>query len=185
MSSFDISVLLVSKENVCRSVIAQALMCLECRKTTQRVLIDSCGVDVKKAGVGPNCIAEACFLARRIEIFDHASRQLTKEDFERYDYILTFDNANYEAAMGIRDGVKQKKSRFFSVRRKKKTPKPIITRAKLRRLTDYYPRALKRVDEIYDNKRALEVFQNTFGVIKDCCRGFFETVIRRRERVDY
>lgn len=83
--------------------------------------------------------------------------QLTREDFERYDYILTFDNSNYEAALTIRDGEKEKRSRIFSLRRKKKPSKPVVMRAKLRRLTDYYPMALKRVDEIYDHKRAVSI----------------------------
>ena len=111
-----ISVLFVCLGNICRSPAAEAIFInlLEKKGLTDGFIVDSAGTGSwhigKKADFRMRIAAEK----RDINILSRA-RQITREDFEKFNYILAMDDSNFK---NIQDLKKRTSSNDFSLIKK-------------------------------------------------------------------
>lgn len=81
-------------EGILRSKLAAAGL-------VQRVLVDSAGINDVNRGRPADWRARACTRRRGVHIGDHRARQLEREDFDRFDAILTMDESNRAAVLRV------------------------------------------------------------------------------------
>jgi protein-tyrosine phosphatase len=88
-------ILFVCMGNICRSPTAEGVMrgLLRAEGLERVVAIDSAGTGGWHAGDPPDSRAVAAARSRDI-VVDGAARQVTDEDFERYDLLLAMDRDN-------------------------------------------------------------------------------------------
>ncbi len=91
------SVLFVCMGNICRSPLAEGafLHKLDQRGLTDRFLVDSAGTGQWHAGERPDRRAQAIAKRHGIVLISRA-RQVTTEDFDRFDHLICMDEANRE-----------------------------------------------------------------------------------------
>lgn len=89
-------VLFVCLGNICRSPSAEGVFrrAVEQAGLEQRITVDSCGIGDWHAGNPPDERAQAAAERRGIDISDLRARQLGREDFAEFDYILPMDYGN-------------------------------------------------------------------------------------------
>jgi protein-tyrosine phosphatase len=88
-------ILFVCMGNICRSPTAEAVMrgLLRAEGLEEAVALDSAGTGGWHAGSAPDARATAAARARGVDL-DGAARQVTAEDFERFDLVLAMDRDN-------------------------------------------------------------------------------------------
>ena len=91
------SLLFVCLGNICRSPAADAIMHKIVKDAGDEDLfcIDSAGTYGGHAGSLPDPRMRA-HGARRGYVFDHLSRRIKTDDFEKFDYIFAMDDSNYD-----------------------------------------------------------------------------------------
>lgn len=94
--SQKISVLFVCLGNICRSPTAHGVFRHMVREAglEQHFEIDSCGTYAGHAGEPPHLETQDVSRRRGILIDDLRARQLNKQDFERFQYIVAMDRKN-------------------------------------------------------------------------------------------
>ena len=95
-------VLFVCLGNICRSPTAEAVMrgLVAERGLEGEIEIDSAGVGDWHIGKGPDERAVAAGARRGIEVGGRA-RQVAREDFERFDWIVAMDDRNIESLRAL------------------------------------------------------------------------------------
>jgi protein-tyrosine phosphatase len=90
-----IGVLFVCLGNICRSPLAEGVFrqLVEREGLADRFDIDSAGTSSYHIGEPPDARTSALARQRGVTL-EHAARQVTSTDFERYDYILAMDASN-------------------------------------------------------------------------------------------
>lgn len=88
------SVLVVCLGNICRSPLAEAALRNEASKAGIALLVDSAGTSDWHIGKGPDPRATATALRYGIDISRYQARQISQEDFERFDMIFALDHEN-------------------------------------------------------------------------------------------
>jgi protein-tyrosine phosphatase len=88
------SVLFVCLGNICRSPLAEAAFRREAERLGLDVEIDSAGTGDWHIGYPPDPRAAAVALRNGIDIAHLRARQVTPEDFRRFDHILALDSNN-------------------------------------------------------------------------------------------
>jgi protein-tyrosine phosphatase len=88
------SVLFVCLGNICRSPLAEAALRAEAEWLGLEVEIDSAGTGDWHLGHPPDCRAAAVASRNGIDISHLRARQVTPEDFFRFDHIVALDAQN-------------------------------------------------------------------------------------------
>ncbi len=108
--TIKMKILFVCFGNICRSPAAEAIMntFLEKEGLTKQVTCDSAGTSEHHAGhpADPRMIQEAKTKGHNIESL---SRTFEKEDFNRFDWIITMDDHNYENVLSLAQNTEQEK----------------------------------------------------------------------------
>lgn len=88
--------------NICRSPTAEASMrrLLEAERLTSEIEIDSAGTGDWHVGSPPDGRASAAAKRRGIDLTGRA-RQVVRQDFERFDYLIAMDGSNRNELLRI------------------------------------------------------------------------------------
>ena len=91
-------VLFVCLGNICRSPTAEGMFrhALAQAQLAEQITIDSAGTADWHTGKAPDPRSQAAALARGIDISALQARQVSAEDFHRFDLILAMDQSNLE-----------------------------------------------------------------------------------------
>mgnify|MGYP006294587955 FL=1 len=95
-ASPELSVLFVCLGNICRSPTAEGVLRARLAQAglEGRVHVDSAGTGSWHVGRPPDPRAIEAAEARGIDLTALRARQVTREDLERFDYVLAMDGAN-------------------------------------------------------------------------------------------
>lgn len=88
------SVLLVCLGNICRSPLAEAALRREADRLKLDLWVDSAGTGDWHVGRPPDPRAIAVALLEGVDISQHRARQVTAEDFQKFDHIVALDADN-------------------------------------------------------------------------------------------
>jgi len=99
-----ISILFVCMGNICRSPTAEGVFRKLHRETVPHLElhIDSAGTHAYHIGDPPDARSQAAARVRDVDISNHRGRQVTVEDFYRFDYILAMDEDNLHRLKALR-----------------------------------------------------------------------------------
>ena len=89
-------ILFVCHGNICRSAMAEMIMrqmVSEAGLDTE-VLIDSCATSTEEIGNDIYPPARRCLQTHGVPVLPHAARQITRDDYARFDLILCMENYN-------------------------------------------------------------------------------------------
>lgn len=89
-------ILFVCLGNICRSVMAEMIMrqMLSEVSLDGEVLVDSCATSTEETGNAIYPPARRCLLSHNVSVFPHTARQITRDDYARFDLILCMENYN-------------------------------------------------------------------------------------------
>jgi protein-tyrosine phosphatase len=105
--SMGCSVLFVCLGNICRSPLAEAALRAEAERLGLDVEIDSAGTGDWHIGHPPDRRAAAVALRNGVDISHLRARQVSPQDFMRFDYIVALDAQNLAVLKRMRsDGAK-------------------------------------------------------------------------------
>ena len=106
-----IKVLFVCHGNICRSTMAQSVFAhMVKQKGLEDVFeIDSAATSREEIGNGPHYGTVRKLQQIGIPVIPHHARQMTKKDYEYYDYIIGMDTANIRNMNAIAGGDKNGK----------------------------------------------------------------------------
>jgi len=151
-----VRVLFVCMGNICRSPLAEAI----CRSLAQRLVpqlvlqVDSAGTHGYHVGRPPDVRAQEVARARGLDLSGLRARQLVREDFERFDWILVMDEDNHAAALALA---------------------PPGQRARLRLLLDFAPHlSLREVPDPYYG--GLSDFERVYELTEQAVRGLLQAL---------
>jgi len=91
--------LFVCRGNICRSSLAHGFLRAELARSglLGPVVVESAGTSGWNAGKRPHWRARACARRRGFTIGDLRARQVTADDFDRFDLLVVMDSENREA----------------------------------------------------------------------------------------
>jgi protein-tyrosine phosphatase len=101
-SAMPTSVLFVCLGNICRSPLAEAAFRVEAERLGLEVDVDSAGTGDWHVGHPPDRRAQAVAARNGVDIAHLMARQVTAEDFERFDHIVALDAQNLRDLTRIR-----------------------------------------------------------------------------------
>ena len=106
-----IRVLFICHGNICRSTMAQSVFTymVKQRHIDQQFEIDSAATSTEEIGNGPHYGTVGKLRSEGIPVIPHRARQITKGDYEYYDYIIGMDTANMRNMNRMLDGDPQGK----------------------------------------------------------------------------
>lgn len=89
-------VLFVCHGNICRSVMAEMVLrhMVEEAGLSGEYVIASCATSTEEIGNDIYPPAKRCLAAHGVPYTRHAARQMTRQDFDRYDHIYCMDDNN-------------------------------------------------------------------------------------------
>lgn len=89
-------ILFVCHGNICRSAMAKMIMqhLLRQQQLTSHFEIDSCATSTEEIGNDIYPPAKRCLTQHGIAILPHAARQITRADYEYFDFILCMEHYN-------------------------------------------------------------------------------------------
>ena len=89
-------ILFVCHGNICRSVMAEMVMRYLVAEAGREdeFMIDSCATSREEIGNDIYPPAKRCLAAHQVPFSRHAARQITKEDYDKFDLILCMEEYN-------------------------------------------------------------------------------------------
>lgn len=101
-----IKVLMVCHGNICRSTMAQSVMEHLIKKSNLEsvVYVDSAATSCEEIGNPPHYGTVSKLRQVNIPVVPHKAVQMTKEDYEKYDYLIGMDTANIRNMIRIAGG---------------------------------------------------------------------------------
>ena len=153
-----ISVLFVCLGNICRSPAAEAIFInlLKKKGLTDRFIVDSAGTGSWHIGKKADSRMRIAAERRDINILSRA-RQITSEDFEKFNYILAMDDSNFRNIQDLKNRTSltdfssiQKIQNFRSVFNDQEIPDPYFG--------------------------GDEGFDNVLDILEDSVSGFLESI---------
>jgi len=92
----QIGILMVCMGNICRSPTAEGVFRRRLRESglDKTVRLESAGTHAYHVGSAPDNRAQKAALGRGYDLSSLVGRQVSKSDFERFDYILAMDHDN-------------------------------------------------------------------------------------------
>lgn len=96
------SVLFVCLGNICRSPLAEAALRREAERLGLEVEADSAGTGDWHIGLPPDSRAIEVALRHGVDISRLRARQVTRDDFERFDHIVALDEQNLAELQRLR-----------------------------------------------------------------------------------
>lgn len=97
-----ISILFVCLGNICRSPLAEAALRAEADRANLPIQVDSAGTGDWHVDCPPDKRAQAVALRNGIDISHYRGRQVTPQDFHRFDHIFALDAENLKNLRRIR-----------------------------------------------------------------------------------
>ena len=90
------SIIFVCHGNICRSPMAEFVMkeIVKRKGLENRFFIDSAAVSREEIGNGVHPGTREKLREKGFPVLKHYARQITKEDYEKFDYIITMDRSN-------------------------------------------------------------------------------------------
>ena len=101
-----VRVLFVCLGNICRSPLAQGVFedVLRREGLKDDVFVDSAGTGSWHVGSPPDDRAQRSAFARGLDLSAQRARQISPEDCEEFDYVLTMDEQNYRTVASLCGG---------------------------------------------------------------------------------
>lgn len=111
----SISVLFVCMGNICRSPTAEAVFrhYVESAGLSERIVIDSAGTHDYHIGDRPDSRTQKAAQQRGYDMRSLRGRQVTANDFNKFDYVLAMDNANLANLQRMQPPLSDSKPRLF------------------------------------------------------------------------
>ncbi|KAM3861552.1 low molecular weight phosphotyrosine protein phosphatase isoform 2-T2 [Diretmus argenteus] len=149
------SVLFVCLGNICRSPIAEAVFCKMATDAgvVDKWRIDSAATSTYEIGNPPDHRGQACMKRHDVPM-RHVARQVTKDDFMSFDYILCMDESNLSDLKRKANSVKN-------------------SRAKIELLGSYDPQKQLIIKDPYYGSD--EDFEKVYEQCMRCCKTFLES----------
>ncbi|MFC0323734.1 low molecular weight protein-tyrosine-phosphatase [Gallibacterium melopsittaci] len=91
-----VQVLFICLGNICRSPMAEFIFKHKVKKANlaDRIFVDSAGTAGWHSGEGMHCGTADMLDLHKIESNNFRSRQVKKQDFQQFDYLIGMDNSN-------------------------------------------------------------------------------------------
>ena len=92
----QVRVLFICHGNICRSTMAESVFTdmVKKLKIEDEFLINSAATSTEEIGNGPHYGTVAKLRSVGIPVVPHRARQMTREDYDKYDFIIGMDSAN-------------------------------------------------------------------------------------------
>jgi protein-tyrosine phosphatase len=147
-------ILFVCLGNICRSPTAEGVMRRLVAEAglEDEFVLDSAGTGRWHIGAPPDSRASAAAAARGVELGGHA-RQVTAEDFERFDLLVAMDRSNRDGLLAIAPSDED--------------------RSRVRLLREYADGPLDVPDPYYGGD---DGFAEVFEIVERCCAGLLDEV---------
>lgn len=100
-----VKVLFVCLGNICRSPMAEGIFKALTKENQDIYYCDSAGTSSYHIGEKADERMRATAKGHQISIEDHRARQLSKEDFDNFDYIIAMDKSNYQNILMLKNRV--------------------------------------------------------------------------------
>ena len=110
-----IKIIFVCHGNICRSTMAEFVFSDYVKKKglSDRFHIDSAATSTEEIGNGVHYGTRRKMQEMNIPVWDHRARQMTKKDYERFDYIIGMDEWNRRNMMRILKNDPMRKVHLF------------------------------------------------------------------------
>lgn len=94
----SVKVLMVCLGNICRSPLAEGILQA---KLPKNYIVDSAGTAIYHVGTAPDKRSVVTAKKFGVDISQQKCRQISKSDFENFDYIYVMDVSNYKNVLAI------------------------------------------------------------------------------------
>lgn len=111
----QIKILFVCMGNICRSPTAEGVFAklLQDKNQHHRFHLDSAGTHAYHLGEAPDQRAQQAAMKRGINLGQLRARQVNKQDFVQFDYIIAMDRQNYDQLLAVSPTQYQHKIQLF------------------------------------------------------------------------